>query len=937
MTILRRARVLAPLLATAGGLALWTPGGASASSPVRQAASVVASTVGIVSLSGSLHPSARPENDIGRLDADIHLTGMSLLFQASGEQKALLKRTLADVQDPASPRYHRWLTPEEYAAQFGASPADIERTATWLTAQGFSVDGPSRIATRLGFSGTVAQIERAFGTEMHRYTVGGETHFAMSRAPSVPANLADLILGLHGMHDFRAKAPRHEVRPLYALPIMGADGGATAYPIMAPADFATIYDVESLYTTHITGTGQSIAVVGRSEFHDSDIAAFRADFGLPVRPPTRILVPSSGVPVVIGPDDLGESELDLEWSGAVAPDATIDFVYIGSSPNLDVFDAMLYAVEQRVAPVLSVSYGQCETWFALSDLDFLTALGDAATLEGMTVLAASGDTGAAGCDDQAATVATHGEVVVFPASIPSVVAVGGSQFQITPANQSTYLDAQLDALSYIPESGWNETLVDIDAGFGGLGAGGGGVSGLFAKPYWQVPQTPNDGFRDVPDVSLSASADTLPYAVSLSWTVADGDAQAPQSQALTAFGGTSAAAPAFAGMLALVNQAIAESGTGGPVGLGNANPVLYALAANPATARAFHDLTTGNNVVPCEPRSPDCATSPPYEYGYTAAAGYDQVTGLGSIDAANLVSAWTTLTPTSTTLQITAAGTTEGSTLRLEASVASSSAAHPMTGTVTFYSETPADGGIDTSGTLGTVPLSPSASPTQGGMASITVQAPGGFNGSGSTVWAFYGGDASHLASWSSAASARASSDLAICPVAVTLAAGQAGFVFTTTGGASPIAWHIRSDRTCGFEGDPLVCSAISSGGVFTAGPSAGSATVVAVDQFGSYVTAEVTVTDVDGAASLPNAPCGLEDGGIDGGAVDATILDAAPVMDDADSATHGETSEEEAGKGCGCNAAGLQSRAGAWEWIAGALFSLAGVTRRMRLGRRRR
>jgi hypothetical protein len=925
--VLRRVTRLGPLLAMAAGVVLWAPADASASPPLRTGP--VTPSLRAVLLPASLHPSARPESDIGRMDPGIQLTGLSLLLQMSAEQKVLQKRALAAVQDPASPSYHHWLTPEEYATQFGASAADIARASRWLTSQGLSVDGPSRTGSRLTFRGTVAQIERAFQTEMHRYQVSGAAHFAMSRAPSVPPDLANLVLGLHGLHDFRAKAPPHAVRPLYGLPVTEADGAAGGFPAMAPADFATIYDVGSLYAAHITGTGQSIAVAEESDFNDADIAAFRTTFKLSGNPPQRLLVPNTGAAAVNGA--LVEAELDLEWAGAVAPDATIVSVFTGDAPNSDVFDAMLYAIEQRVAPVLSTSYGQCEAWFTGSDRGFLEAFGDAATLEGMTVVGASGDSGAAACDDQTATAASHGQSVDFPASIPSVVAVGGSQFQINRTNQSTYLGPGLAALSYIPESGWNETLEDIDAGFGGLGAGGGGASRLFAKPYWQVAQTPGDGSRDLPDVALSASADTLPYVVSMSWTVADGDAQAPQPEALTAFGGTSASAPAFAGVLALLNQALASTGSG-PSGLGNANPMLYALAASPGSASVFHDLTTGTNVVPCEPGSPDCPASPPYQYGYAASAGYDQVTGLGSIDVANLVAAWTTLAPTSTTLQITAAGTTEGSPLQLEATVASSSKTHPMTGTVTFYFETLADGGVGATGILGSAPIAASPSGAPGGTASLAAMAPGGFSGSGARVSAFYSGDPSYVASWSIPSAVQGSSNLALCPPAVTLAAGQTGFAFKTLGGVAPITWYIRSDRTCAFQGDPLVCSTIDSSGVFTAGPQAGSATVVAVDQFDSYVTAQVTVTPAtDGAAPLPVVPCSFSGGGSDGGAADAAVQDASPGMD-ADSG-HGD---EEAGKGCGCKTAGSQSGGVPWGSIAGTLFAFAGVVRRVRRRARR-
>jgi hypothetical protein len=873
------------------------------------------------------------------MDPAVRLSGMSLLFRMSPQQRAGLAEELAAVEDPASSRYRRWLTPEQYAAQFGASAADVARANAWLTARGFSVDGPSRTATRLGFRGTVAQIELAFRTEMHRYRIDHEAHFAMSQAPSVPKDLADSILGIHGLHDFRAHASSQRAQPQYALPITGPDGGPGTYTALSPADFAKIYDLDTLYAAHITGAGQAIAVAEESDFNDADIAAFRTTFGLPDNPPVRVLVPSSGSAAVNA--SLEEAELNIEWTGAVAPDSTIRVVFTGDTPNSDALDALMYAIEQRTAPVLSTSFGMCEAWFTPADATFLGEYAEMAALEGMTVMVASGDAGAAACDGQSALAAQYGKAVIFPASLSSFVAVGGTQFQLTASNQSTYLDSQLNALSYIPESAWNETLGDIDAGYGGLGAGGGGASRLVTKPYWQVPNTPDDGSRDLPDVALSASADILPYAVSMSWTAGDGDAEAPQPQMLTAYGGTSVAAPALAGIFALVNQAVAEASPGAPGGLGNVNPTLYALANSPASSLAFHDITTGNNVVPCLQGSPDCPSSAPFQFGFAAGPGYDQVTGLGSIDAANLVAAWRALTPTSTALRVTASGATEGSQLQLMATVASKAAVHPMTGSVVFYFISSSDAGPGVSGALGAAPVSPSTSTgMEGATATLTAAVPGGLDGSGAKIFAFYGGDAHYLASSSALSSASGTSSLAICPTSATLSPGQGGLTFTTTGGNPPIEWSIHDDTTC-TRGARIACSSVD-GGAFTAGPKAGSATVVAVDRDDTYVTAAVTVVGAvtdGGLPSLVDASCGTSGPEVDSSFRDSGAEDADAQLSDSPIDAGRQPSSE---SGCACHVAGVESRGVSGEWMGGALLlalalGRAFFSRPRRLSRSRR
>ncbi len=950
-----RTVAIGAVAAMSAGMALCSPTGASASAPF---AITPVKSGARVAIAASVHPFAEPSADVGRMDPAAPLHDVSLLLRMSPQQKSASAALQMAQLDPTSPKYHQWLTPEQVAAQFGASPADIARATAWLRSQGLTVTGPSRTGQRISFSGTVAQVEQAFGTEMHLYMVDGERHFAASLAPSVPAELASLVMGVHNLHDFRLKAPVH---PMYPLPITGLDGGPDRYPSMAPADFAKIYGLGPLYAKNITGAGQHIAIAGQTDFNDADIANFRSTFSLSTTGsmtcqgstaicPVRHLVPNSGN-AFFSAGDITESELDLEWSGAVAPDATIDFVFTGDNSAGGVFDAMLYAVEQKIAPIVSVSYGGGENSLSPADAVFNESLGDAAALMGITMLAAAGDTGAADGDSQRSKAARHGEVVDWPGSIPTFVSVGGTQFQLTKANLGTYLDGNYGALGYIPESGWNETWDDEDAGVGGLGAGGGGVSTIFAKPYWQQGVTPNDNFRDVPDVALSASAEIYPYVVSYSWTVADGDAQAPQPEALTAIGGTSAAAPSFAGILALVNQALATANPSVPVGLGNANPMLYALANNTATKGAFNDITTGSNVVPCTPGTPSCPASPPYQFGYTAGPGYDQVTGNGSVNASALVTAWSALTPTTTALAVTASGMTEGSMLTLSATVASKATSNALTGDVTFYFETfDAMGNPDLSGVLGSVAITPSTSGNEGGTAQLMAKAPAGLlqadaglNG-GLKIGAIYGGDTHYLASWSALSQVTATSTLAICPASVTLEPLQTGFKFLANGGSAPIGWGIYNDSTCaretvpGPDGGPTrveVCSSINDAGVFTAGPAAGVAQVVAFDSNSAYTSAYVTVAGAaDGGAALPpGCQAMVTDAGTDASASDSGSEQDATTELDATFNDDGGSSKNGGSSGCGCVTAGAQEGAGgtALGGFGGALLGLAAMVRRKR------
>ncbi len=914
----RRVLSLSPGLMLAAA-ALYPPAGASAAAPgpVKVAGRMV-------TLPGSVHPFVRRSSDLGRLDPSRHLTGMSVLLQPSPAQKAERAQLLRALQDPTSPSYHRWLSPEDYASRFGASPADVARVSAWLTARGLTVDGPSRTSTRIGFGGDVGAIESAFGTELHAIQFEGADHFAMTVAPSIPADLQGLVAGLHAMNDFRPDPPRHSTpKPRYAYPEPTGDGGTQNAPAMAPADFAAIARSRprQVYAAGIDGTGQNIAVAEQTEFVDNDITTFRTMFGLPANAPVRHLVPNTGA-ATSSRRDVGEAILDTEWAGAVAPGATIHYVYTGASDNNGAFDALLYAVEQAIAPLVSLSYGSCEAGLTPADAVFYEGMGDSAAIMGITVLVASGDSGAAGCDGGGGStgVATQGEFVGIPASIPSLVAVGGTEFQLTQANVGTWLDSKLNASGYIPEGAWGDTEGDIDAGFADLNASTGGVSVIFAKPYWQIPYTPHDKFRDVPDVALSASDEVMPYMTVVTSTHKDGGT----SQRTSPVGGTSAAAPSFAGILALVNQSLAKAHPTAAVGLGNANPALYALANNPTGAAAFHDITQGDNICPCAAGSPGCPTTPPLQFGYTCGVGYDQVTGLGSVDGAKLVAVWSALTPTSTTLKVGATSATEGQTIELDATVSSTATVTALTGSVTFYVETfDSQGNIDLGATLGSVALTPSTSGNEGGTASLKVAIPGGM-GTGK-VGAFYGGDTGYLASWSSLSALATTSTLAVCPTAITLAPGQTGLKFTTTGGVGATTYNVVSDSTCSVVAMAEVCSTLDDAGAFTAGPVAGSVVIEVTDVDESEVRATVTVaggTDggADGGATLPPTGCGSGDGGV----ADAAVTDATgPTTTPVDSGELDAGTQPGASKGgCGCTTAGERGDLAAAGW-GGALLGL--------------
>ncbi len=519
------------------------------------------------------------------VDPAFPMSHMILMLQPDAAQQAALQELMAEQSDPASASYHKFLTPDQFAASFGASQNDIDKVTAWLASKGFQVEEVTPNHLAVVFSGTAAQVSSAFATEIRQYMINGQPHYANASVPQIPAAFSTVVSGLVKLHDFHHK-------PASARSQMTS--GSSHY--LAPADYATIYDLSPLYSSNVNGTGESIAVIGRSQVSVSDITTFRSQFGLVANSPTTVLAGAD--PGFTGDGDALEATLDAEWAGAIAPRAAIKLVIAASTATTDGIDlAAQYAVNHNVAPIISVSFGACE---AELNNAFYNALWQQAAVQGISVFVSAGDSGAAGCDgadDSSGTVRAVNGICTTPYS----TCVGGTQFNDTADPAQYWLSGNNavmgSARSYIPEQVWNESGAD-------LAAGGGGASLIYAKPAWQAGSgVPADGQRDVPDVSLAAAAHDgylLIYGGSR-YVVA----------------GTSASAPSFAGIMAMVLQ---KYGSQGSV---NAN--LYSLAT--FAAGAFHDITLGNNSVPGVT-------------GFNATAGYDRASGLGSVDGAVLVNNW---------------------------------------------------------------------------------------------------------------------------------------------------------------------------------------------------------------------------------------------------------------------------------------------------------
>jgi subtilase family serine protease len=541
---------------------------------------------------------------------------MILSLKVSPEAQTRLNKLLADQHDPASSSYHRWLTPQQFGEQFGPSKDDLAQVMGWLAGHGFSIDEVAPSGLTINFSGDVAAVGRAFQTAIMDFDVDGTTRHGNISEPSIPKALAGLVHGVVSLHNVPRPAHNFGVKHLSAedaklvaarrSPDWKGTANSKAGVYLSPVDWATVYNANTSFSTNGNGAGVVIGIVGRTNPGTANWATFRSQVGLPVNTPTIIINGTN--PGDTGAGEDGEADLDAEWSGGCAPGATVKFVASKSTSSTDGVDlSAQYIVNNNLADVMSTSFGQCESTMGSTENAFYNNLWSQAAAQGITSCVSTGDSGAAGCAGGSATTGSGQSGVNGLASTPYNVAVGATQL----STSSTYWTTAGAPTGYIPETPWNES--GSVSGGSGLWSTSSGASSTYAKPSWQVaPGVPTASHRYLPDVSLDGSDMFFANYGMLVYS----------QGAMGTTGGTSAAAPSFAGVMALIVQKYGRQG--------NANPKLYQLgnAQYSGTGTAvFHDITSGNNNVPGLT-------------GFTAGTGWDEVTGLGTPDVTALVNNW---------------------------------------------------------------------------------------------------------------------------------------------------------------------------------------------------------------------------------------------------------------------------------------------------------
>jgi pseudomonalisin len=586
---------------------------------------------------------------------------ISLVLRRDPAVEAAFEQLLTDQQNPASPHYHQWLTPQQIGTLYGPTQSDLDAITTWATGQGLKLVSvqPNRVIVEL--TGSTAAVASVFRTSFANFDLGSETRFSAISEPSIPTALSSVIQSVHGLTQTRY-VPQSKVS-LGQLPAAGLKpqvnvGNGTN--LILPDDFATIYNITSVYSGGDTGatiggsTPQHVAVIGRSRIVTADIANFETLAGLSTSLQPNVVLAGTD-PGTSNMGDAQEATLDVDRVIGTAPGAVVDLVIAKNTQNEDGVDiATAYNINTLKDPIMTISFGSCEGSGqgdnGQAETDQLNAEFQTAAGEGISTFIAAGDAGAAGCDMPfvAAPAVQSASINALCASA-YVTCVGGTEFN-DAANPSTYWSStnsntgNESALMYIPEGAWNEPDATNSSGVptGGfeVGAGGGGESLYIAKPSWQAGVgVPSGAFRYVPDVAFSASAHDGYlgcFAAGQGSCVSSG----PNSGApILIFSGTSAAAPGMAGIAALLNTKLGSA-------QGNISPLLYSIAAS--TPSAFHDVTVATSgVTNCTTATPSmCNNSTPGPTtltgglaGFEVGTGYDEATGLGSLNVSNFLAA----------------------------------------------------------------------------------------------------------------------------------------------------------------------------------------------------------------------------------------------------------------------------------------------------------
>jgi uncharacterized repeat protein (TIGR01451 family) len=652
-------------------------------------------------LVGNTRPEATSKNDLGPVSNDLHLDMFLQLKRSPGKELAA-RQFVESLTDKTSPNFHKWISAAEYGQRFGAAPDDIAKVARWLESHGFKVNGVPSNNMVIDFSGTAGQVHEAMHTEIHNLDVAGERHFANMSDPQIPAALLPAVTGVVSLNNFMPRSmlvPRtqYTVNP-ETLAIVPGDL-ATIYNLN-PAfsggftgQGQTIVVVED--TDLFSGTadwGVFRKTFGLNQYTAGSLTQVH---------PAAGNGGGCNDPGVNGDD--AEAAIDVEWASAAAPNAAIVMASCSDTTNFGGFIALQNILTNGgpLPSVVSISYGEPETAGGASFNSYINTLYQTAAAAGVSVFVSSGDSAAAGID-RGESVAIHGISVSSFASTVYNVAVGGTDFGDYSAGTTgnfwnttngTYYNS---AKSYVPEIPWNDSCgsqilanyygfataysatgicngrynwLDTDGGSGGPSGCATGspivnyvVSGSCAgypKPSWQsIFGNPSDGVRDLPDLALFASAGFWGHYYVV--CVSDEASCAGPPSTWAGFGGTSVSSPIMAGIQALINQAL------GTTNVGNPNPVYYEIgqsqystaagrtacnsSAGPQSTCSFNDITQGDITVPCAGAF-NCyyggaglgvlsTSNTSFQPAFATTPGWDFATGIGSVNASNLLNAF---------------------------------------------------------------------------------------------------------------------------------------------------------------------------------------------------------------------------------------------------------------------------------------------------------
>ena len=485
-----------------------------------------------------------------------------------------LDSLLSDIYDPNSPQYHQYLTPDQFEQMFAPTSDQVQQVITYLQSQGMTITGVAPNNLLIDATATVSQVQSAFSVKINTYQAGSHTFYANTNSPSVPTSISQLITSIGGLDN------SVQYQPLYQRMVKHIQkyGAALATPSgFGPKDLTGAYDATSLQNAGIMGDNQTVALFELDGYQTSDVTQYFQNYGMATPNISNVLV--DGYNGAAGQGAI-EVELDMEVVGALAPHAS-QIVYEGPNTTQGLNDTYNQIVHENKAHIVSISWGLCEAYSGAAELQTLDNIFKQGAAQGMAFFAAAGDSGAYDCGDGTLSVDS-------PASDPYVTGVGGTNLQ-------------LNAGAYGSESVWSNPS-DTSRSPNGAG-GGGGISNTFSEPSWQTGRVAQGGNREVPDVSADADPATG-YATYCTVT----NAGCPSTGWITV-GGTSAAAPLWAGSTALINQYLLSQGK---TIIGSANPSLYGLFSASKQLSPFHDVTSGNNL------------------HYNAGPGYDMASGIGS-------------------------------------------------------------------------------------------------------------------------------------------------------------------------------------------------------------------------------------------------------------------------------------------------------------------